>query len=151
MITPLIPHLQLTPQVVFPLVTMIVLTLSIPLVIPIRIIFLLTGLAPLVLSHPHVQPLAIYIYKANEKHLVTLWRKFRDDSCLSEHHWQHGLREVELWENERWDKERRLWGKAPERKRWTRGADGWSPVTGEGSVRSVGQTLLLKELRGRMQ
>jgi hypothetical protein len=106
--------------------------------VPVRVIFLFVGLGPMILSHPFIYPIIPLVLKRYEKTLITQWRHFRDDDRLSEYHWQNGLREVELWENERWDKEKRVWGnKDTERKRWTRGADGWSPLSGEGHVRSV--------------
>jgi len=136
-IAPLIPLLTPSPQVVFPLVIATAFSLVIPLFVPIKAIFLLIGLSPMVLGHPLVFPVTIFVLQTNSKLFVTYWRMFRDDDRLSEHHWQRGLREVELWENERWDKEKRVWGKDSERRRWTRGADGWSPVRGEGSVSNL--------------
>jgi hypothetical protein len=137
LIAPLVIHLRPSPQVVFPLIMAIVLALSIPLFIPVNLVFLVAGLAPMVLSHPYIFPLATIILRSNEKTLITYWRAFRDNDRLSEIHWQHGLCEVELWENERWDKDKRVWRNDPDRKRWTRSADGWSPLNGEGQVRSV--------------
>lgn len=52
------------------------------------------------------------------------------------------MRDVELWENERWTASTG-WSKSAlktgERKPWTRGRDGWSDVVvgGDGDVRSV--------------
>jgi hypothetical protein len=103
------------------------------------------GLAPFVLSHPLIQ-------RALTKLLPTLplrrWRarltRLVDDDRLKDRHWQSELREVELFENERWvPGEGNGWSKASlktgERVAWTRGRDGWSTVTADGSgdVRSV--------------
>ena len=74
-----------------------------------------------------------------------------DNDRLEDKHWRSELREVELWENERfggaggddgalpdagWNKANL---RAVERKAWTRGRDGWSGVAddGSGDVRSV--------------
>jgi hypothetical protein len=65
-----------------------------------------------------------------------------DDSNLDDRHWSAEVREVELWENERWSVDGG-WGKthlkSGERSAWTRGRDGWSGVKedGSGDVRSV--------------
>jgi len=136
LIVPLIPHLKPSPQVVFPLVVLIGLALLVPLFVPTKLIFFVAGLVPIILSHPYILPLIPLVLSSNEKHLLTRWRAFRDDDRLSDACWKCGLREVELWENERWDKEKRVWGKDAERNRWTRGADGWSPLSGEGQVSS---------------
>jgi hypothetical protein len=136
-VAPLILHLESSPQVVFPLVLAIAIMLSIPLFVPANVIFLVVGLTPFILSHPFVYPLVKLVLKSNEKALITHWRTFRDDDRLSDYHWQDGVREVELWENERWDKDKHVWGKDSDRKRWTRSADGWSPINGEEQVRSV--------------
>jgi len=103
------------------------------------------GLAPFALSHPLTQ-------RALTQLLPTLplcrWRarltRLIDDDKLKDRHWQSELREVELFENERWlPGEGAGWGKASlktgERVAWTRGRDGWSDVTvdGTGDVRSV--------------
>jgi len=55
-----------------------------------------------------------------------------DDDALKDRHWQSELREIELFENERWV------GigcnlKTGERLAWTRGRDGWSDVTADGA------------------
>lgn len=82
-----------------------------------------------------------------------------DDDKLSDKCWNAEMREVELWENERWDitatkgeetddfaesdgKAGTGWSKTNlrpgERCAWTRGRDGWSGVRedGSGDVRS---------------
>lgn len=83
-----------------------------------------------------------------------------DNDRLEDKHWRSELREVELWENERWvagsgDENAALdagWSKANlrpvERKAWTRGRDGWSGVAddGSGDVRSV--SVLCCDVRG---
>ena len=113
--------------------------------IPLRPLFLVGGLAPFVISHPLIQ-------RALTQLLPTLplrrWRarltRLVDDDRLKDRHWQSELREVELFENERWvPGEGNGWSKTSlktgERVAWTRGRDGWSAVTADGSgdVRSV--------------
>jgi len=112
-------------------------TLLITIAVPVKIIFLTAGLGPIILSHPYIFPLLPLVLSSNEKVFLTRWRAFRDDDRLSETCWHSELREVELWENERWEKEKRVWGKDAERHRWTRGADGWSPLSGEGQVSNL--------------
>jgi hypothetical protein len=79
---------------------------------------------------------------------LSRWRarltRLIDDDRLKDRHWQSELREVELFENERWAAGEGIgWNKANlkpgERVAWTRGRDGWSGVTADGSgdVRSV--------------
>jgi hypothetical protein len=60
-----------------------------------------------------------------------------DDDRLKDRHCQSELREVELFENERWAPGEGVgWNKANlktgERVAWTRGRDGWSAVTADG-------------------
>lgn len=65
-----------------------------------------------------------------------------DDDRLEDRHWRSELREVELWENERYSDKDKGFSKASlrpgERKAWTRGRDGWSDEgpDGNGDVRS---------------
>ena len=70
--------------------------------------------------------------------------RFIDNDGLKDRHWQSELREVELFENERWvPGEGTGWSKTNlktgERVAWTRRRDGWSAVTadGGGDVRFV--------------
>lgn len=113
--------------------------------IPLRPLFLVGGLAPFALCHPLTQ-------RTFTQLLLTLplsrWSarltRVIDDDKLKDRHWQTELREVELFENERWlPGEGAGWGKASlktgERVAWTRGRDGWSDVMADGSgdVRSV--------------
>ena len=71
-----------------------------------------------------------------------------DDDNLEDRHWRTELREVELYENERWapgpsnasdeaTKTEGTWSKSNlkpgERKPWTRGRDGWSGVSDDGN------------------
>ena len=75
-----------------------------------------------------------------------------DNDQLEDKHWRSELKEVYLWENERWTGvpgvdesvlSESSWSKnnlrPGERKAWTRGRDGWSGVAedGSGDVKSV--------------
>lgn len=92
------------------------------------------------LAQPH--------YKAARVRLT----RFIDNDQLEDKHWRSELKEVYLWENERWvgvpgvDESvlsGSSWSKnnlrPGERKAWTRGRDGWSGVAedGSGDVKSV--------------
>lgn len=113
--------------------------------IPLRPLFLVGGLAPFAFSHPLIQRTLTQLLPTLP---LSRWRarltRVIDDDKLKDRHWQSELREVELFENERWSPgEGAGWGKASlktgERVAWTRGRDGWSDVTADGSgdVRSV--------------
>ena len=131
--TPYTPHIFT--------VTLLSTLFALPLLslIPLRPLFLVGGLAPFVLSHPFIQHTVAQV-------LPTLplrrWRarltRLVDDDRLKDHHWQSELREVEIFENERWAPGEGIgWNKANlkmgERVAWTRGRDGWSGVTADGS------------------
>jgi hypothetical protein len=113
--------------------------------IPLRPLFLVGGLAPFALSHPLTQRTLTQLLPTLP---LSRWRarltRVIDDDKFKDRHWQSELREVELFENERWlPGEGAGWSKASlktgERVAWTRGRDGWSDVTvdGSGDVRSV--------------
>ena len=146
---PYIPHLTFaTPYT--PLIftaTLLSTLLALPLLplIPLRPLFLMGGLAPFALSHPLVQRTFAQLLPSLP---LSRWRarltRLVDDDRLKDRHWQSELREVELFENERWAPGEGIgWNKANlksgERVAWTRGRDGWSGVTADGSgdVRSV--------------
>ncbi|KAI0712486.1 integral peroxisomal membrane peroxin-domain-containing protein [Earliella scabrosa] len=126
----------------------------IPLVymLPMRATCLVGGLLPFAFTHPFTQhtllptlqsglgPLATYVH-------ACVFRLIDNDN-LEDRHWRTELREVELYENERWapgpsgssddvTKAEGTWSKnhlkAGERKAWTRGRDGWSGVSDDGS------------------
>ena len=121
--------------------------LALPLLplIPLRPFFLMAGLAPFALSHPLVQRTFTQLLSSLP---LSRWRarltRLIDDDMLKDLHWQSELREVEIFENERWAPGEGIeWNKtnlkSGERVAWTRGRDGWSGVTvdGGGDVRSV--------------
>lgn len=103
------------------------------------------GLAPFAVSHPLVQRTYTQVLpNLPLRHWRACLTRLIDNDRLKDRHWQSELREVELFENERWvPVEGSGWSKANlkpgERVAWTRGRDGWSAVTtdGSGDVRSV--------------
>jgi len=124
----------------------------IPLVqiIPLRLTFLAIGLIPFLFTHPFTQytllPLTLQIVQPQLKRLRVRLRRFIDNDCLEDKHWRSELKEVCLWENERWAGASGAedsvlteagWSKSNlrpgERKAWTRGRDGWSGVSEDGS------------------
>jgi hypothetical protein len=128
-------------------ITLLSTLLAIPFLslIPLRPLFLVGGLAPFALCHPLTQhtftqllpTLPLRSWRARLTRLI-------DDDKLKDRHWQSELREVELFENERWlPGEGAGWSKASlktgERVAWTRGRDGCSAIAADGSgdVRSV--------------
>jgi hypothetical protein len=90
--------------------SIVLLVLSVPVVsfIPLRPVCLTVGLAPFILAHPvivtRVLPVAIAHSRefASQKHLRQRLLRTADDDHLEDKHWRSELREVELWENERW-------------------------------------------------
>ncbi|KAJ7255426.1 integral peroxisomal membrane peroxin-domain-containing protein [Mycena haematopus] len=158
------PHL-LTLLVVS-LLPMIILV-SLP-VFPVRTVCLFLGIAPLLLTHPTIcvllprvatlafsyieaSPLIAKLrskfFRSGSASLPRSWRslgvRLIDDANLTDECWPAEMREVELFENERFggtDEAYKEWSKANlrdgERTGWTRGRDGWSGVGGQGGVTS---------------
>ncbi|KAF7309941.1 hypothetical protein MIND_00366600 [Mycena indigotica] len=131
---------------------------------PLRTIALLAGVVPLLCTHPWVSahlPRLVAIAHANFEQ-TALIKKIRarmdmkgnaslraltvrvlDDANLTDECWTAEIREVELFENERFagpDSNHQEWSKSNlrdgERSGWTRGRDGWSGVGGSGAVSS---------------
>ncbi|KAI0631916.1 integral peroxisomal membrane peroxin-domain-containing protein [Trametes polyzona] len=120
--------------------------------LPMRTTCLVLGLLPFFFTHPFTQHSLLPTLQSGLRPVLNSLR-FRalravDDDNLEDKHWRTELREVELWENERWapgpngssDEGGRTegsWSKANlrpgERKPWTRGRDGWSGVSDDGS------------------
>lgn len=172
-VLPVVPHLTHgSPYTSIILTLMIVSFLAVlpmlPL-LPLRPTFLFLGLFPLVITHPFTLHTLLPALKSGAqpafKSLCAWGVRYVDDDRLDDRHWTAELREVELFENERWaaptgrtggvmsltspdpgDDAGALsdvgWAKANlrlgERKAWTRGRDGWSGVgeDGGGDVRS---------------
>lgn len=141
----------------------------IPLVnlLSMRATCLVLGLAPFFFTHPYTQDTLLPALQSSGRTLNNLRaRIFRliDDDNLEDRHWRTELREVELYENERWapgsssssddaSKAEGTWSKTNlnpgERKPWTRGRDGWSGVSddGSGEVRSACSVLSWEVIR----
>ncbi|KAJ7140296.1 integral peroxisomal membrane peroxin-domain-containing protein [Mycena crocata] len=133
---------------------------------PVRSVCLFLGIAPLLLTHPTVRALlpSLAVLAASHADASPLLAKLRakvcgtssprswrsvatrliDDANLTDECWVAQMREVELFENERFaatdDATQQEWSKAHlrdgERTGWTRGRDGWSGVGGQGGVSS---------------
>ncbi|KAH9983320.1 integral peroxisomal membrane peroxin-domain-containing protein [Russula compacta] len=122
-------------------ITLLTTILALPFLslIPLRPLFLVGGLAPFAFSHPLVQrTLTQLLPNLPLHHWRACLTRLIDNDRLKDRHWQSELREVELFENERWlPVEGIAWSKANlksgERVAWTRGRDGWSAVTTDGS------------------
>ncbi|KAI0247627.1 integral peroxisomal membrane peroxin-domain-containing protein [Lactifluus subvellereus] len=122
-------------------ITLLTTLLALPFLplIPLRPLFLVGGLAPFAFTHPFVQrtlPLLLSTLS------LPYWRarltRLIDDDRLKDRHWQSELRQVELFENERWvPGESAGWNKvnlkSGERVAWTRGRDGWNGVAADGT------------------
>ena len=107
--------------------------------IPLRLTFLIGGLAPFAMTHPLTQAYLPIILEPHMKKWHMQLTRFVDDDRLEDKHWNSELRVVELWENERLGVYggTQGWSKAnlgpDERKGWTRGRDGWSQVHEDGT------------------
>ncbi|KAL4251207.1 Peroxisomal Membrane Protein PEX28-32 [Abortiporus biennis] len=157
-ILPAIPHLNhaspYTPIILTILITMFIILLPIINLLPSRITVLALGLLPLVFTHPFTRetlfPAALNSSRPHLKRIRTRIIRLIDNDRLEDKHWSTEMREVELWENERWAlKDSTLnadeankqfnagWNKLNlkpgERRPWTRGRDGWSPIAEDGS------------------
>lgn len=146
---PVVPHFthgtSLTP-VLFSL-TLVALLLSLPLLalVPLRATFLALGLLPLLCTHPYSrQTFLPALHNLFRVLLRARLARLVDNDRLDDRHWRAELREVELFENERWSvgtgtgaEDDGEWAKGPlkpgERKAWTRGRDGWSGVDEDGA------------------
>ncbi|KAJ7224078.1 integral peroxisomal membrane peroxin-domain-containing protein [Mycena pura] len=132
---------------------------------PVRAVCLCAGVGPLLLTHPAVGarlPMLAALARSQADASPLLgrlraklfmggtrsWRSFAvrlvDDANLTNECWVAQMREVELFENERFssvgDATQQEWSKTNlrdgERAGWTRGRDGWSGVGGQGGVSS---------------
>ncbi|KAJ7716141.1 integral peroxisomal membrane peroxin-domain-containing protein [Mycena metata] len=135
-------------------------------VFPVRTVCLVLGIGPLLLTHPTVRALlpslaAMALAYLDASPLIAklkakicaggstaTWKslgvRLIDDANLTDECWVAQMREVELFENERFgagaDGTHQEWSKSNlrdgERTGWTRGRDGWSGVGGQGGVSS---------------
>lgn len=161
----MLPHLSHATPTSAPLLSFAVVTLvlSLPLLplLPLRPIFLVVGLAPFILTHPTTQQLLPPVVAAIQEMHVTTIHRIIDNDRMDDVVWSAPLKEVELWENERWSVGAGSgsgttdagWSKSNlkrgERKGWSRRRDGWSDaeaLTGslDGDVRSVFHSFLHK-------
>jgi len=110
-ILPILPHLTYqTPYTPLLLTTSIVtLLFSIPLVylIPFRLAALALGLLPFFFTHPFTQ--STLLPTVNAIVIPSIWKpafswlyRILDDDKLEDKHWRAELRQVEVFENERW-------------------------------------------------
>lgn len=136
----------------FTLVSLFLLLLVLPFV-PLRATFLVLGLVPFFFTHPFTLNTIIPFLFGKSLPLIKSVRmrvgRFVDDDRLEDRHLKTEMKEVELWENERWNPGTNTssgslgsedsalkaagWShdnlKLGERKAWTRGRDGWSGVS----------------------
>ncbi|THH20594.1 hypothetical protein EW146_g803 [Bondarzewia mesenterica] len=143
---PLVHHLTYstpyTPHILT--ITFLTLLLALPLLplIPLRPLFLVLGLCPFFLTHPITRrTLPVFLSILPLAHIHAWIARVVDNDRMKDEHWQSPLREVELFENERWAPGESglagAWGKSllksGERVAWTRGQDGWSGISADGS------------------
>ena len=170
----MVPHLThaspYTPIIFTLTIVSLLAVLPILPLLPLRPTFLFLGLFPLSITHPFTLHTLLPAVQAGSQPIFNTLRtrvaRLVDDDRLDDRHWGADLREVELFENERWaapagrtgsvmsrtssdpgDDAAKAgsdagWAKANlragERRAWTRGMDGWSGVgeDGSGDVRS---------------
>ncbi|KZT09213.1 uncharacterized protein LAESUDRAFT_742069 [Laetiporus sulphureus 93-53] len=153
-VQPVIPHFTnhspYSPVILTFVLASLFLMVPVVYLLPIRTTFLILGLAPLVCTHPFVRLSLFPALLAGAHPIFTSLRmrltRIIDDDRLEDKHWRSEMKEVELFENERWmasgsnddhSNPDAGWSKAnlkpADRKPWTRGRDGWSGITGDGS------------------
>ena len=157
----MVPHLShtspYTPIILTIALVTILILIPIVSLLPMRVTVLIFGLAPFLLTHPFTKNaiLSVALFSSHPylKHIRTRITRYIDNDRLEDKHWNTEMREVELWENERWlakpvgggddnAQHNGGWNKANlklgERRPWTRGRDGWSAIAedGSGDVRS---------------
>jgi len=151
-----VPHFtygsQYTPIILSLAAVSFLLLLPLILILPLRPTFLVLGLSPFLITHPFTRftlwPSVQTVLGPSTKRLYSYVVRAIDDDRLEDKHWRAEMREVELWENERWNNATATsgeegstvdagWSKANlrpnERKAWTRGRDGWSGIVDDGS------------------
>lgn len=107
--------------------------------VPMRLIALIISWTPFLLLHPFSRTYLPVLLAPYLKKVRMRMARIVDDDRLED---CRELREVELWENERYSDKDKGFSKASlrpgERKAWTRGRDGWSDEgpDGNGDVRS---------------
>lgn len=155
-VLPFIPHLNhsspYTPIIFTAILVFSMIFLPVINLLPIRITILSLGLFPFFLTHPITRetllPAASMTVQPHLKRYRVMLTRYIDNDRLEDKHWNTEMREVELWENERWmpnpsshadDSVQMITGwskgnlKPGERRSWTRGRDGWSAIAEDGS------------------
>ena len=111
--------------------------------IPMRLVALCVAWTPFLLLHPFSQTHLPLLLGPHLKKARLRVARLVDDDRLEDRHWRSELRDVELWENERYGEKEKGFSKSSlksgERKPWTRGRDGWTEEGADrnGGVRSV--------------
>ena len=143
----LVPHLTFSTPYSYTILTGTILSLLgllfiLPL-IPMRLVALCVAWTPFLLLHPFSQTHLPLLLGPHLKKARLRVARLVDDDRLEDRHWRSELRDVELWENERYGEKEKGFSKTSlksgERKPWTRGRDGWTEegADGNGGVRSV--------------
>lgn len=138
----IVPHLTFSTPYSYSILTCTIISLVLLLFIlpfvPLRLVFLFVGCLPLLLTHPLSRTYLPIFVAPHIKRLRVKVARLADDDRLEDMHLRSELKEVELWENERFGGiggERgfsKVNLRSGERKGWTRGKDGWSDTTSDG-------------------
>ncbi|KAF8527573.1 integral peroxisomal membrane peroxin-domain-containing protein [Hysterangium stoloniferum] len=114
-------HTPYTSQLLTVLCVSFLFCVPIAIYVPLRPILLFLGLAPFLITHP----ISSRILQALVSPYVPTWhsnaQRYIDNDNLLEKHWDAEKRDVELWENERWESSVG-WSKSalrPSEKAWT--------------------------------
>ncbi|CAG8767600.1 3452_t:CDS:2, partial [Acaulospora colombiana] len=160
--TLILPHLSHATTVSAPLLTFLVVTLllllpALPL-LPLRPIAFVAGIFPFILTHPTTQRILPPLLQAARKVYLINVQRIIDNDRLDDAVWSAPMKEVELWENERWSMSAGTgepgWSKANlkrgERKGWSRRRDGWSDADALGGSLEGDLRLALRDV-GRLE
>ncbi|KIJ53498.1 hypothetical protein M422DRAFT_775591 [Sphaerobolus stellatus SS14] len=83
-------------------VVSMILLLPLVIYVPMRPVLLTLGLGPIILCHPMVLRVISALVEPTSRTWRPKIQKLIDDDNLLEHHWNADIKDVELWENERW-------------------------------------------------
>lgn len=143
-VVPLLPHISHSTPTSAPLLTFLIVSFLVILpllpLLPLRPTFFIIGVTPLIMTHPMTQRILPALLSAGRNAYLTTFQRIIDNDRLEDDVWASPMKEVELWENERWSLAANTstgskdkysnWSKAHlkngERKGWTRRRDGWS-------------------------
>ncbi|KAG8969823.1 hypothetical protein FRB90_010706, partial [Tulasnella sp. 427] len=140
MVSPYIVHLSWSTSTTAPLFAFTLLSLFalIPVLyfVPLRLLFLILGLAPFVLTHPYTLSVLPSLINLAAPHVKAVVQKAVNDDRLREEHWRSRLATVSVWENQRWTATAG-WSasnlNSEDRKAWTVGEESWA-VANRGDV-----------------